>query len=41
MEIVQELADVMGDCKGWNAEQKKAEAEYAVRLLDDRHGVRF
>jgi glycerol-3-phosphate dehydrogenase len=40
-DAVQELADVFGDCMGWNAGQKKAEAEYAINLLRDRHGVRF
>jgi glycerol-3-phosphate dehydrogenase len=40
-EIVQELADILGDCMGWGVDQKNAEAAYALHLLSDRHGVRL
>jgi len=40
-ERVEELAEVLGDCLGWSNEQKNAEAARALRLLGDRHGVRF
>src|SRR5688572_5633694 len=38
---IEELADVMGDSLNWDGEQKKAEAARALRLLADRHEVRF
>ena len=38
-EIVQELADVLGDSMKWNSEQKNAEVAYALHFLRDRHGV--
>lgn len=40
-ERIEELADVLGDSLSWDAEQKKAEAARALRLLADRHGVQF
>jgi glycerol-3-phosphate dehydrogenase len=40
-EIVQELAEVLGDCLGWSVDQKNVEAVYTLDLLRDRHGVRF
>jgi len=40
-EIVQELADVLGDCMGWDAKRKNAEVLYTFDLLSDRHGVRL
>jgi len=40
-EITHELADILGDCMGWNIEQKNAEAAYALHLLSDRHEVRL
>jgi glycerol-3-phosphate dehydrogenase len=40
-EVVQELADVLGDCIGWDAKQKNSEVTYALDLLSDRHGVRL
>jgi len=40
-EGVEELADVLGESLGWSAEQKKAEAERALHILADRHGVRL
>ena len=40
-EITHELADILGDCMGWNIEQKNAEAVYALHLLSDRHEVRL
>jgi glycerol-3-phosphate dehydrogenase len=39
--IIVELADVLSDSLGWSSEQKNAEAERALRLLSDRHGVQF
>ena len=38
---VEEIADAMGAALGWSIEQKNAEAERALRLLADRHGVRL
>jgi len=40
-DIVLELAEVLGESLGWNAEQKTAEAARALDLLSDRHGVRL
>lgn len=36
-----EIADVLAATLGWSDAQKTAEAERALRLLADRHGVRF
>lgn len=36
-----EIADVLAAALGWSDAQKTAEAERALRLLADRHGVRF
>jgi glycerol-3-phosphate dehydrogenase len=38
---IEELADVMGDCLGWNADKKAAEMAQTLRILADRHGVQF
>jgi glycerol-3-phosphate dehydrogenase len=38
---IEELADVMGDCLGWNADKKAAEVAQTLRVLADRHGVQF
>lgn len=40
-EIVQELAEVMGDSLGWSVDQKIAEVARALHLLSDKHGVRL
>ncbi|MDO9301409.1 MAG: glycerol-3-phosphate dehydrogenase/oxidase [Anaerolineales bacterium] len=40
-EITQELADILGECKGWSVEQKNTEVADALHLLSDRHGVRL
>ena len=40
-DTVEEIADAMGAALGWSIEQKNAEAERALRLLADRHGVRL
>jgi glycerol-3-phosphate dehydrogenase len=37
--LIEELADIMGNALGWSDEQKKAEAQRALELLRDRHGV--
>jgi glycerol-3-phosphate dehydrogenase len=34
-----ELAEILGESLGWDAEQKNAEAARTLRLLSDRHGV--
>jgi glycerol-3-phosphate dehydrogenase len=38
---IEELAEVVGDALGWNTEQKAAEVAQTLRILADRHGVRF
>jgi len=38
-DIVEELADVLGDSLAWSSEQKIAEVQRTLRLLGDRHGV--
>jgi glycerol-3-phosphate dehydrogenase len=38
---IEELADVMGDCLGWNADKKADEVAQTLRVLADRHGVQF
>lgn len=38
---VHELAELLGEILGWSANQKKAEVERALRLLDERHRVRL
>lgn len=40
-EAVLELAEIMAEGSGWNAEQKAGEVERALVLLRDRHGVRL
>ena len=39
-EAVDEVNAIMAESQGWDAEQKKAEAERTLRLLRDRHKVR-
>ena len=34
-----ELAEILGESLGWDAEQKNSEAARTLRLLSDRHGV--
>ena len=36
-----ELADVLAESLGWDAEQKNAEVSRTLELLSDRHGVRL
>lgn len=40
-EMVEELANTLGNILGWDAAQKKAEAARTLSILEDRHGVRF
>jgi glycerol-3-phosphate dehydrogenase len=40
-EAVQELGDVFGDCKGWDAKQKNAEVEYTLNLLRNTYGAKI
>jgi len=40
-EMVEELAGVLGNSLGWNAEQKAAEVRRTLSILVDRHGVRL
>ena len=37
--VAQEFANLMGDFLGWSDEQRRAELEYALDLLRDRHGL--
>jgi glycerol-3-phosphate dehydrogenase len=37
--LVEELAEVIGSVLGWGKEQKEAEAQRALDILRDRHGV--
>ena len=37
--LVNELAEIMGASLGWTEDQKKAEAQRALDILRDRHGV--
>jgi glycerol-3-phosphate dehydrogenase len=39
--VIEELADVLATSLGLTAEQKNAEVARTLRLLGDRHGVRF
>lgn len=38
-EMVDELADVLGNALGWNAEQKAAEISRTLSILAERHGL--
>ena len=38
-EMMDELADVLGNALGWNAEQKAAEVSRTLSILADRHGL--
>ena len=38
---VAEIADILEEALSWSTEQKKAEVERTLRLMADRHGVRF
>jgi hypothetical protein len=40
-QIVQELADILGDSLGWSVDQKNAEVDRALHLLTHKHGVGF
>ena len=39
--LLVELSIALGDCLGWDAEQKKAEVVRTLEILADRHGVRL
>jgi glycerol-3-phosphate dehydrogenase len=39
--MIDELADVIGNSLGWNAEQRQAEVARTLSILADRHGVRL
>jgi glycerol-3-phosphate dehydrogenase len=39
--LIEELADVLGNALGWSKAQKKAEVARALKILEDRHGVRL
>jgi len=38
-EMVDELANVLGNALGWDAAQRKAEAARTLSILEDRHGL--
>jgi glycerol-3-phosphate dehydrogenase len=38
---IQELAEELGDCLGWEKERKTAEVARTLRLLGDKHGVQL
>jgi glycerol-3-phosphate dehydrogenase len=40
-EMIEELARILGNAIGWNAEQKEAEVARTLSILEDRHGVRL
>jgi glycerol-3-phosphate dehydrogenase len=40
-QVIEELAEVVGDSLNWDTEQKAAETAQTVRILADRHGVQF
>ena len=40
-ERIEELAEVLGESLGWSTEQQKTEAARTLRLLAERHSVRF
>lgn len=37
--LLEELADLVGDCLGWSAEVRTSEVERAAQILQDKHGV--
>jgi glycerol-3-phosphate dehydrogenase len=39
LEMLEELARVLGNALGWNEERKAAEVQRALSILADRHGV--
>jgi len=39
--LIEQLADWMGNVLGWTDAQKKAEAQRALNILKDRHGVEW
>lgn len=39
-EMIEELARILGNALGWNAEQKEAEVARTLSILAERHGVR-
>ena len=38
---VDEIADALGESLNWEGERKKDEAAHALKLLEERHGVRL
>ena len=40
-EMIEELAGVLANALGWDAEQKAAELARTLSILADRHGVRL
>jgi glycerol-3-phosphate dehydrogenase len=40
-ESVREMGEVFGDCMGWDAKQKSAEAERVTTLLCGTHGAKL
>ena len=40
-EMIEELARILGNALGWNAEQKEAEVARTLSILAERHGVRL
>jgi len=40
-EMIEELAQALGNALGWNAEQKEAEVARTLSILAERHGVRL
>jgi glycerol-3-phosphate dehydrogenase len=39
--MIEELAEVIGNSLGWDAEQRQIEVKRTLSILADRHGVRF
>jgi glycerol-3-phosphate dehydrogenase len=40
-EMIEELARILGNALGWNAEEKEAEVARTLSILEERHGVRL
>jgi len=40
-ESVEEICDALGESLDWDAERKKEEVARSLKLLAERHGVRF
>ena len=41
LEMVEELARIIGNCLGWNEGQKAAEVDRTLSILREKHGVRL